>query len=180
MSLITNLTTARFFEFLPSIQKTPEYLKKTNYRNPDDPLFAPLQYTNNIKNDGFTWLCQNPAALDRFNSFMEGQRANRAFWADWFPVRERVLNHPDLSAEKPLLVDIGGGRGHDLIVFRERFPDAPGKLILEELPEVIDEVRGVRDLDAAGVETVKYDFFDQVQPVQGRFTHIIAVKHYTK
>lgn len=100
---------------------------------------------------------------------MEGQRANRAFWADWFPVRERVLDHPDLCADKPLLIDIGGGRGHDLIAFRQRFPDAPGKLVLEDLPGVIDEVRGAPDLDAAGVETVKYDFFSQVQPVQGKF-----------
>lgn len=128
-------------------------------------MYAPLQYTHQLKIDGFTWLCQNSAALTRFNSFMEGQRANRAFWGDWFPVRERVLN--GLKPERPLLVDIGGGRGHDLLMFRERFPDTPGQLVLAELPSVIDEVRCAYDLNAAGVATVGHDFFAENQPVQG-------------
>ncbi|KAA8644983.1 hypothetical protein EYZ11_008712 [Aspergillus tanneri] len=156
-----------FLEFLPSIQKTPEYLQATGYKNPEDPLYAPLQYTNNIKEDGFSWLCKDPAALSRFNSFMEGQRANRAFWGDWFPVREQILNDPGVNTKRPLLVDIGGGRGHDLIAFKERFPDAQGKLILEDLPSVIDEVKGASDLESAGIETVGYDFFQDVQPVKG-------------
>lgn len=98
---------------------------------------------------------------------MEGQRADRLHWGDWFPVRERILDHPDLNSETPLIVDIGAGRGHDLIGFRERFPDASGKLILEDLSTVIDEVRGAQDLVAAKVDTQVFDFFNDVQPVQG-------------
>ncbi|CAG8905748.1 unnamed protein product [Penicillium egyptiacum] len=156
-----------FHEFLPSVQKVPEYLQSTNYRNPDDPMWAPLQYTHDLKTDGFTWLCQDPEALTRFNSFMEGQRADRPHWGDWFPVREQLLDHPDITAETPLLVDLGAGRGHDLIGFRKRFPDAPGKLVLEDLSSVIDEVRGAQDLEAASIDTVAHDFFAEVQPVQG-------------
>ena len=98
---------------------------------------------------------------------MEGQRANRPHWGDWFPVRERILDHPDVKADSPLIVDIGAGRGHDLIGFKQRFPDAPGKLVLEDLSSVVDEVHGAQDLDAAGVETVAYDFFAEKQPVEG-------------
>lgn len=175
---LTGLLT-RFLEFLPSIQKTPEYLQSTGYRNPEDPLYAPLQYTNNIKEDGFTWMCKDPAALSRFNSFMEGQRANRAFWGDWFPVRDVILNTPGLSPDRPLLVDIGGGRGHDLLDFKARFPDAQGKLVLEDLPSVINEVREANDLAGAGIETVNYDFFADVQPVSGWFLQIyLACKHF--
>lgn len=61
-------------------------------------------------------------------------------------MQERILNHEGLGPKKPLLVDIGGGRGHDLIHFREQFPDASGMLILEELPSVLDEVRAARVL----------------------------------
>ncbi|CAI7641062.1 unnamed protein product [Penicillium discolor] len=156
-----------FLEFLPSIQKVPEYLQSTNYRNPDDPMFAPLQYTHNLKIGAFTWLCQNPEALTRFNSFMEGYRGNRPHWADWFPVRERLLDHPDITAEIPLLVDIGAGRGHELIGFRERFLDAPGKLVMEDLSSVVDEAREALDLEAASIDTVAHDFFAEVQPVKG-------------
>lgn len=130
-------------------------------------MFAPLQFTHGFNTDGFAWLCQNPAALTRFNSFMEGQRADRPYWADWFPVRDRILNLPDMSADRPLLVDLGGGRGHDLLEFRQRFPDAPGKLVLEDLPSVIDEVRGAQDRNAGKIDAVPYDFFATQQPVLG-------------
>jgi hypothetical protein len=72
-----------------------------------------------------------------------------------------------MTAETPLLVDLGAGRGHDLLGFRERFPDAPGKLVLEDLSSVIDEVRGAQDLEVASIETVAHDFFAEIQPVQG-------------
>lgn len=133
-------------------------------------MFAPLQYTHNLKIGAFTWLCQNPEALSRFNSFMEGHRGNRPHWADWFPVREQLLDHPDMTAEIPLLVDIGAGRGHELIGFRKRFPDAPGKLVMEDLSSVVDEAREALDLEAASIDTVAHDFFAEVQPVKGKAT----------
>lgn len=87
------------------------------------------------------------------------------------------MNHAGLDPKKPLLVDIGGGRGHYLIYFREQFPDAPGTLILEELPSVLDEVRAARDMDAVGVETAGHDFFAEKQPVHGArayyFKHVL-------
>lgn len=173
----------RFLEFLPIVQKTPQYLHDTDYRNPDDPFRAPLQYTHNVDVDGFSWLCQNPDALSRFNAFMEGQRADRSFWGDWFPVRERILTLEDGTALEalngdnnpsapPLLVDVGGGRGHDLLAFRERFPEpmAPGQLVLEDLPGVLDEARAGQgsgsELEARGIAAVPYDFFAEEQPVK--------------
>ena len=163
--MLASLTCHRFCEFLPILQKTPEYLAATNYQNPEDPLRAPLQYTHNVETDGFSWLCDHPAALTRFNDFMEGQRANRVHWGDWFPVQERVLAGADSDPERALVVDIGGGRGHDLMLFQKRFPDAPGKLVLEDLPSVIDEAAS--DLNACGIQGVKYDFFKEANPVKG-------------
>lgn len=96
---------------------------------------------------------------------MEGQRANRVHWGDWFPVQERVLAGADSDPERALVVDIGGGRGHDLMLFQKRFPDAPGKLVLEDLPSVIDEAAS--DLNACGIQGVKYDFFKEANPVKG-------------
>ncbi|KAJ5522503.1 hypothetical protein N7527_006618 [Penicillium freii] len=98
---------------------------------------------------------------------MEGHRGNRPHWADWFPVRERLLDHPDMTADIPLLVDIGAGRGHELIGFWKRFPDAQGKLVMEDLSSVIDEAREALDLEAAFIDTVAHDFFAEVQLVKG-------------
>lgn len=86
-------------------------------------------------------------------------------WGDWFPMQEQILAGVDKNPERVLLVDIGGVRGHDLMLFQKRFPDAPGKLVLEDLLSVIDEA--TPELDACGIQGVKYDFFKEPNPVKG-------------
>ena len=122
-----------------------------------------MQYTLNMDIDIWEWLAKNPEANARFNTFMEGMRGSRPHWTDWFPVQERVLDGVDDDRTRPLLVDIGGGRGHDIACFAERFPNAPGQLILEELPAVIDDIA---TLDPR-IQRMKHDFFTP-QPVKGR------------
>jgi hypothetical protein len=159
----------RFLEFLPAGQKLPEYLELTGYKNPEDTLFAPLQYTNNIKQDGFSWLCESPATLTRFNAFMEGRRADRAYWADWFPIQDHILTGADKGSDGTLLVDIGGGRGHDLLVSSNGSPRHQAKLILEDLPKIVDEAETALDLEGNGIDAVGYDFLAQEQSVKGEF-----------
>jgi hypothetical protein len=153
----------RFIDFLPIIHKTPEFFQKTDYRNPGDPKNGPLQHTYNTSGSCWDWLAENPEALDRFNTFMEGSRADIAHWADWFPVQEQLLDGAVVN--RPLLVDVGGGRGHDLVGFKEKFPLTRGKLVLEDLPSVIEDIHNL-DSD---IERVKHDFF-KPQPVKGLLT----------
>lgn len=101
--------------------------------------------------------------MTNFNNFMSGQRMNRKDWYDFFPVEEILFkgvkrDEPDAT----LLIDIAGGEGHDTEAFHKRFPDAPGKLILQDLPPTIDNVKQLDD----AVIRMKYDFFTP-QPVQG-------------
>lgn len=98
---------------------------------------------------------------------MESQRADRLHWGDWLPVQKQILDHPEVTLETPLIVDIGAGRGHDLIEFRRRFPHAPGKLILEDISTAIDEVNGAQGLTAAKVDKQVFYFFSDVQPIKG-------------
>ena len=149
-----------FVDFLPIIQKTPEFFQKSNYKNPGDPNGGPLQHAYNTTDSCWDWLAKNPDALGRFNTFMEGGRDDTSHWADWFPVQERLLDR--LSSDRPLLVDIGGGRGHDLEGFKQRFPVESGKLVLEDLPSVIDDIQ---HLDGS-IQRIKHSFFEP-QPVQG-------------
>jgi hypothetical protein len=60
-----------------------------------------------------------------------------------------------------LLVDIGGGRGHDLEAFGKKFPNAKGKLVLQDLPPIDD----ISELDQS-IMRMKYDFFTE-QPIKG-------------
>ncbi|PYH64193.1 S-adenosyl-L-methionine-dependent methyltransferase [Aspergillus vadensis CBS 113365] len=94
------------------------------------------------------------------SEFMEGTRANTPHWADWFPVQERILD--GALTDRPLLVDIGGGRGHDLAGFKDRFPSVTGKLILEDLPPVIEDIQDL----SKDIRRIKHDFFIP-QPIKG-------------
>ncbi|KAF4768306.1 hypothetical protein HAV15_002705 [Penicillium sp. str.  len=109
-----------FIDFLPIIQKTPEFFQKSGYKNPGDPVDGPFQHAYNTTGSCWDWLANNPDALDRFNTFMEGGRDDTSHWTDWFPAQEQLLD--GVSTDSPLLVDIGGGRGHDLLGFKQKFP----------------------------------------------------------
>lgn len=81
---------------------------------------------------------------------------------DFFPVQEKLLNGFDQSEDATLLVDIGGSFGHDIGEFRRKFPDAPGRLVLQDLPVVIDQITKLDEK----IERTKYDFFTE-QPIKG-------------
>ncbi|PLB53889.1 S-adenosyl-L-methionine-dependent methyltransferase [Aspergillus steynii IBT 23096] len=161
---------AMFVDFFPIIQKTPDFFKQTGYKNPEDPKRGPLQYAYNTPLSCWDWLAQNPEAMDRFNTFMEGHRADAPHWADWFPVKERLID--GAVSDRPLVVDVAGGRGHDLAGLKERIPVLPGDLVLEELPAVIDDIHTLDE----SIRRVKYDFF-KPQPIKGArayyFKHIM-------
>lgn len=61
-----------------------------------------------------------------------------------------------------LLIDIGGNQGHDLKIFKERHPNLPGRLILQDLPEVVNKITTPLE----GIEVIPYDFFTP-QPIKG-------------
>ncbi|KAE8391698.1 S-adenosyl-L-methionine-dependent methyltransferase [Aspergillus alliaceus] len=151
-----------FCESLPAINRTLALLKTTGYLNPGNPHFGPMQYTFNTDATVWEWLAENPEALARFNTYMEGIRGSRPHWADWFPVQQQVIDGTSKEVTRPLLVDIAGGRGHDIAYFSRRVPDALGQLILEDLPSVIEDIQS---LDAK-VERVKHDFFT-TQSIEG-------------
>ncbi|CAI7608725.1 unnamed protein product [Penicillium glandicola] len=85
-----------------------------------------------------------------------------------YPVKERLVDGADLSPDSPFLVDIGGNVGHDLARFHCRYPNTPGKLILQDLPMMI---RQIKDLDPTIIR-MEYDFHHE-QPVKGARAYYI-------
>lgn len=74
----------------------------------------------------------------------------------------------DTTDATPLLVDVGGGVGHQCLAFRLRYPTIPGRVILQDLDNVIalaesSPLPGFRDSD---IEVQVHDFFTP-QPVKG-------------
>lgn len=140
------------------LAKLPEYFQTKGWSSPNDAFDGPFQFTINSPHY-FDFLSQNAYYGAAFNTTMAMSfRRKGQAWYEFFPVADR-LRVP--STADPLIVDIGGSQGEDLANFHARFPSLPGKLILQDLPAVID---GARDLPAE-IEAQKYDFF-QEQPVK--------------
>lgn len=147
-----------------SIAKLPEYFEKNGYKNPDNQNSGPAQYGHNIPGQNlWPYIAANPKLLNAAHAFFEGDRGSRPLWIDWFPVQEKLLD----DASKPvkdddiLYVDVAGGRGHDLLDFKQKFSSYPGKYVLMDLPHVV----GDKTLNLADVEKRSFDFFqDQVVP----------------
>lgn len=140
--------------------KAPKFLREAGHRCPTDPLNGFMQYAFQTKLNTFQLFSSMPQVFKDFNTFMGNTMGARNYWVDWFPVQENLLE--GATKESALIVDVGAGKGHDLLAFHDQYP-RQGRLVLQDLPDVIDNVKG---LDSA-VELMTYDFFKE-QPVKGR------------
>ncbi|KAL2173818.1 S-adenosyl-L-methionine-dependent methyltransferase [Thermothelomyces heterothallicus CBS 202.75] len=74
------------------------------------------------------------------------------------------------DVDRPLLVDVGGGRGHALLGILKLTPGLPAhRCVLEDLPEVVEAAR--REVpELAEVQMVAMDFHKE-QPVRGALVY---------
>ncbi|MCJ1374212.1 hypothetical protein MMC20_005444 [Loxospora ochrophaea] len=161
-------------EALPLWTEFPTYLAKTSYAVPSNSTSSPFVHHFGMMQ--WDYFKAHPERGRSFNTFQEGQRQGRgAHWLDVYPAQERLGDddgfataHEADEPEAVLLVDVGGGRGHDLRDFRgwTRENGVLGRrLVLEDLPEVVADVDRAA-ISAEGIEAVGYDFFAP-QPVKG-------------
>jgi hypothetical protein len=141
------------------MQSAPKYLQEAGHACPTDPQNGLMQYAFQTKLTTFQLLASMPAVLTDFNTFMGNTMGARGYWVDWYPVQERIID--GATTGNALIVDVGAGKGHDLLAFNGKFPNS-GRLVLEDLQPVIE---GIGDLDSE-VETLAYDFFTE-QPITG-------------
>ena len=62
------------------------------------------------------------------------------------------------------IVDVSGGMGHDLVALKKKHSEPPGRFVLQDSPQVIEQVpQPLRE----GIEFTVRDFHTE-QPVQGK------------
>lgn len=105
-----------------------------------------------------------------FNDYMATRRRGRQRWFDTYPVDRELssaLPNSDSNLQKEssiLLVDVGGNRGHDLIALKSNHPNLAGKMILQDLPEVVANAEFDLE-DDNRLEAMAHDFFEP-QPIR--------------
>ncbi|EMR61870.1 putative o- protein [Eutypa lata UCREL1] len=144
-----------------SLANMPFYLEKTGFAHVDGAP-GPFQDAHSTTDNMFPWLVKDPPMMGNFNAFMSGQRADRKQWFDFFDIGDILLKGASTDPEATLLIDVAGGEGHDVAAFHARYPDAPGRLVLQDLPPVIDSIQEL----VPKVERQKYNFFTP-QPIKG-------------
>ena len=147
----------------PAYQELPRYLAQTGYKSPTsftDGIFQRGHKTDKIT---FDFIHGDPSRSAAFNLFMKAQRGGQTKCFGIYPFEEESKGWP---AEKPLFVDVGGGSGHQTAAFKEQFPNLPGRVILQDLPEPIEDAKAVVPKD---VERMAHDFF-KPQPIKGNET----------
>ncbi|KAL8904742.1 MAG: hypothetical protein Q9207_003073 [Kuettlingeria erythrocarpa] len=113
----------------------------------------------------FAWMKEHPREFKAFVSWMTAQRKDMPSWLDVFPVREQLGGN--IKAESVLLVDIGGGPGHQCVALKKRYPNLRGRIILQDTEDVIKEA-----LFYPGIEAMVHDFWTE-QPVKGALAYYL-------
>jgi hypothetical protein len=150
----------------PMFRTLPGYLQHTNFRNPTDVNDCNFQFWRGAGANMFQYVGTNPALTAHFNDAMEcHSKYNLTPWVDIYPTAERVV--AGAKPGRPLVVDVGGGKGHDLRKFLARHPDIPpGSLVLEDLPDILKDVSSSDNQQAIRVQP--HDFFTpQPEPTRG-------------
>ncbi|KXG50685.1 Winged helix-turn-helix transcription repressor DNA-binding [Penicillium griseofulvum] len=149
--------------------KFHEFSRKRGWVNPTDCQDTSLMYAYSTDKDIFSWV-HDLGYGKHLNDYLGGYNIGRPWWMDpcVYPVKEKLIDGADSSPDASFLVDIGGNVGHDLARFHSRYPNAPGKLILQDLPMMIQQIK---DLDPAIVR-MEYDFHHE-QPIKGARAYYI-------
>ncbi|PYH44716.1 o-methyltransferase [Aspergillus saccharolyticus JOP 1030-1] len=155
----------------------PAQLKATNYAPPVDSTACAFQRGFDTELHFFDLLKQHPQHAREFNNHMSAYHQGRPSWMDlgFYPVHTLVEVSPPVTADDVLLVDIGGGMGHDLVEFHRKWPDLSGRLIVQDLPAVVAQAREL-NLNPK-IELMEYDFFEE-QVIKGaRAYYLHSVLH---
>ncbi|KAH6884397.1 S-adenosyl-L-methionine-dependent methyltransferase [Thelonectria olida] len=158
-----------------ALGKFSEWADLNDWKDPTDVYNAPLQLGYKTKLNFFEHLHNNPPWGEQFHLHMGGYRQGRPSWMDagFFPVEDRLIKGFEATEDAAFLVDLGGSFGHDLTEFNTKFPDVSGRLILQDLPVVIDQIQTLDEK----IEKMKYDFFTP-QPIKGaRAYYMHSVLH---
>ena len=149
--------------FFPIASKLMDYLRETKiHQFPVPPQKTAFEYTYDDTLWGF--MQNTPEQRVAFDDYMAARRQGIQSWHETFPISTELCPGAKKDEEAVLLVDVGGNFGHEAASFHAAHPDHPGRLILQDLPIMIEKVE--KTGKPPGVEPMAYDFFGP-QPIKG-------------
>ena len=144
----------------------PQFLESTHHQNPTDYHRGAFQHGHRTELGLFEYMTETRERVKTFDSAMQSlamiHDAGRS--AGSFPF-DKGLNPAEIRDTYVVIVDVGGGRGQALKAIREAYPSLKGRMVLQDVPEVIEDAK------ASGlpgfIEPMAASFFE-AQPVKGK------------
>ncbi|KAI2615207.1 putative sterigmatocystin 8-O-methyltransferase precursor [Hypoxylon sp. NC1633] len=159
-------TTIQFFNKVstPAAMALPDFLRTNNYEDPTGITPRAFNMGHGTDLPPFEWAQENPDIMGLFLPWMNIQREGRPTCFDVLDFRQELAQ--GCTSSTPLFVDIGGAMGSQSIAFRQRYPDISGRVILQDLPEVVDRVNAEPLPGFENIEVQAHDIF-KPQPIKG-------------
>ncbi|KAF3761234.1 S-adenosyl-L-methionine-dependent methyltransferase [Cryphonectria parasitica EP155] len=174
-TLIGESGTGYFFEMIhPSFVAIPQFLRENGYKNPSDPNHAPWHLGHKTEMNPFPWLKAHPEYMKFFLPWMATMREGQPSFLDGMDFRKEILSSlQNTDNTIPVFVDVGGAMGHQCIALQHKYPDFKGRIILQDQPFIIDQVKTSPLPGFQGIEAMAYDFFTP-QPIKGASAYYLS------
>ncbi|KAL4766832.1 O-methyltransferase [Aspergillus nidulans var. acristatus] len=154
---------------MSSVAKVTEFLRKHNYQFIEGLTSGPWNYAMDREEVIWEWFSADPERLRLSNSFMEADNGSRPSWVEWCSLPEQLVKAFDGGVEDVFMVDVAGGRGHDLKAFMDKFLDVKGQFILEDLGHVIEQ-----SVDGLRANKIEFDLFKE-QPIKRAYVYYLEL-----
>lgn len=143
----------------------PSFLEDKKWKNPTSSTDTPLAKGWNKPDGASLWeIMKGTPLASSFNIYMATFNEGHRNWLDFYPVIERLGDGADQDPSSVMMVDVGGGHGHQAVSFKRTFPQLPGRVIVQDLPQGLPIQR------AADIEYTEHNFFKE-QPIKGTYTN---------
>jgi demethylsterigmatocystin 6-O-methyltransferase len=147
----------RFDNMAPIFVHLPSYFASNGFNEPSNQETGP--YADVFDRTYWQRVNGTPKLKDDFHTYMAAHKKGCSSIVDLLPISSLVEGYDKSSPV--LLVDIGGGVGHQSRELRSRYPHLEGDIVVQDL-------RVSKELELAGVRGMEYDFFTP-QPIKSRF-----------
>lgn len=147
----------------PNVIAMPDFFAENKYQDVESITNTPFQKAQNTSLDCFEWLKGKPELykyMQKVMTLLQGSEWTAGFTLLNLEI-EKVPSGPPQASEKPFLVDVGGGHGHQCIELGKKYPNLLGRLVLQDLPVIVDSLAPIE-----GVQIQPHNFFEK-QPISG-------------
>lgn len=154
----------------PGWLATPSFLKETNYENPASGTKTAFAKAYGKPDTTFWEILKATPYMPDLNKYMSTYNDGHKSWMDIYPVEKRLVHEAEAEPESVMMVDAGGGHGHQAAAFQQRFPAASGRVVVQDLPH------GIPVNKPDGVEFMAHNLMEE-QPIKGEHANSHFLTH---